>query len=421
MNIIKFLRNYLLLLKSDFFDSKYYLQENPDVAKAKVNPILHYLQFGWKEGRNPSPLFNTNDYISFRPDIVQTDICPLVHYELFGKREFLSFYFDKIKHLEKKISDLDTKLEKNNINLDNSIFKFEKFKYDVLFTYRRGINKEKVSYDIENFFDSSDSGITNEQRKNEIIVSLTSYPARMHDIHYAIYSLLTQKLKPNKIILWLGKEYFPNRDKDLYKNLLKFTKYGLTIKYTKDLRSYTKLIPTLKEYPNALIVTADDDIFYPQDWLKKLYNEYEQNKNCIICHRAHRIKIENKKILPYKTWDKEIIVNNPSFHNFLTGVGGVLYAPNMFYKEFLNDKLFMELTPQNDDIWFWAMAVLNDTKIKIVDDPINILTYINPEKEIGFNNDITLTSSNVQQSQNDIQLNKVLTYYPQIMEKLLTE
>ena len=72
MNIIKFLRNYLLLLKSDFFDSKYYLQENPDVAKAKVNPILHYLQFGWKEGRNPSPLFNTNDYISFRPDIVQT-------------------------------------------------------------------------------------------------------------------------------------------------------------------------------------------------------------------------------------------------------------------------------------------------------------------------------------------------------------
>ena len=182
-----------------------------------------------------------------------------------------------------------------------------------------------------------------------------------------------------------------------------------------------RLIPTLKEYPNALIVTADDDIFYPQDWLKKLYNEYEQNKNCIICHRAHRIKIENKKILPYKTWDKEIIVNNPSFHNFLTGVGGVLYAPNMFYKEFLNDKLFMELTPQNDDIWFWAMAVLNDTKIKIVDDPINILTYINPEREIGFNNDITLTSSNVQQSQNDIQLNKVLTYYPQIMEKLLNE
>ena len=57
MNIIKLLRNYFLLLNSYFFDSKYYLEKNPDVAKAKVNPIFHYLQFGWKEGRNPSPFF----------------------------------------------------------------------------------------------------------------------------------------------------------------------------------------------------------------------------------------------------------------------------------------------------------------------------------------------------------------------------
>ena len=43
MNIFKNLKNYLLLLKSDFFDSKYYLKENPDVAKAKIDPIWHYL------------------------------------------------------------------------------------------------------------------------------------------------------------------------------------------------------------------------------------------------------------------------------------------------------------------------------------------------------------------------------------------
>ena len=84
MNVFKLLRNYFILLKSDFFDGKYYLKENPDVAKAKANPILHYLKFGWKEGRNPSPLFNTNDYIAFRPDIVKVDICPLVHYLKFG-------------------------------------------------------------------------------------------------------------------------------------------------------------------------------------------------------------------------------------------------------------------------------------------------------------------------------------------------
>ena len=118
MNLFKLLRNYILLLNSDLFDSKYYLKENPDVAKAKANPILHYLQFGWKEGRNPSPLFNTNDYLSFRPDVLNADVCPLVHYEIFGKKEFLSFCFHKIKYLEKKILDLNAEFVKNNLKFD---------------------------------------------------------------------------------------------------------------------------------------------------------------------------------------------------------------------------------------------------------------------------------------------------------------
>ena len=421
MNIVKLLRNYLLLLNSDFFDSNYYLKENPDVAKAKVNPIFHYLQFGWKEGRNPSPFFNTNDYISFRPDILNTDICPLVHYELFGKKEFLSFCFDKIKVFEKKISDLYNKTS----NLDNNIARdklnFETFKKNVLFTYKKGINKEKVSYEIENFFDSSEFGIIDKKQKQELIVSLTSYPDRMYDIHYTIYSLFKQSLKPNKIILWLGEDQFPNRDKDLPKKVLEFIKHGLIIKYVKDLRSYTKLIPTLKEYPNDLIVTADDDIFYPKDWLENLYNCWKENNDCVICHRAHRIKINGNKLYPYNEWKQEVIEEKSSYLNFFTGVGGVLYHSNIFYKDILNEELFMELTPQNDDIWFWAMAVLNDKKIKIVDEPINNLTYINPEREIGLNNDITLCSSNVIKNENDFQLEKVINYYPQIMEKLLNE
>ena len=421
MNIFKLLRNYLLLLKSDLFDSKYYLKENPDLAKTKANPILHYLQLGWKEGRNPSPLFNTNDYISFRPDILKADICPLVHYELFGKRELLSFCFNKIKYIENKIAELDTEVIKNKSNFENNILNFEKLKKDILFVYKKGINKEKISCEIENFFESLESGIIDKKRNPELIVSLTSYPARIYDIHYAIYSLFKQNLKPNKIILWLGKDQFPNREKDLPKKLLKFIKHGLTIKYVKDLKSYTKLIPALKEYKNALIVTADDDIFYPQNWLEKLYNSWQGNRDCVICHRAHRIMLDGKTLFPYNSFKQEIIDDNPSFHIFLTGVGGVLYPPNIFYKDILNEEIYKKLTPQNDDIWFWAMSVLNDKKIKIVDEPINHLTYINPEREIGLNNDLTLSSSNIIKNENDIQFEKLINYYPQIMEKLLNE
>ena len=142
-----------------------------------------------KRGEIPLLFFNTNDYISFRPDILNADICPLVHYELFGKKEFLSFCFDKIKVFEKKISDLYNKTS----NLDNNIARdklnFETFKKNVLFTYKKGINKEKVSYEIENFFDSSEFGIIDKKQKQELIISLTSYIGRMYDIHYTIYSL----------------------------------------------------------------------------------------------------------------------------------------------------------------------------------------------------------------------------------------
>ena len=396
MNIIKLLRNYFLLLKSDFFDSKYYLKENPDVLKAKANPILHYLQFGWKEGRNPSSLFNTNDYIAFRPDILQADICPLVHYELFGKREFLSFCFDKIKYLENKISDLDvktnnldlkygkktaeldnkygkktteldTKYGKKTTELDNKYGKktaeLDKFKNDVLYSFKRGINKEKVSCKIEKFLNSSELGITNEKREPELIVSLTSYPDRMYDIHYCIYSLLNQNLKPNKLILWLSEEQFPNREKDLPKKLLEFIKYGLTIKYTKDLSSYKKLIPALREYLNSIIVTVDDDLFYDETFLKKLYNTHLKAKKDIICHRGKKVEIENGKFVAYNSWKELQAVEAPSFFlSCLTGAG-TLYPPNSLYKDVFEEKIFMNLVPHNDDIWFWAMAVLNYKKI----------------------------------------------------------
>ena len=67
------------------------------------------------------------------------------------------------------------------------------------------------------------------------------------------------------------------------------------------------------------------------------------------------------------------------------------------------------------------MAVLNDKKIKIADNPINIVKYINPEREVGLNNDSTLCSSNVSKQENDFQFENVINYYPQIMEKLLDE
>jgi hypothetical protein len=52
-----------VLLKSGLFDSEYYLQHNPDVAAAGIDPVAHYLRIGAAELRNPGPYFSTRWYV----------------------------------------------------------------------------------------------------------------------------------------------------------------------------------------------------------------------------------------------------------------------------------------------------------------------------------------------------------------------
>ena len=87
LEFYKFIRDYNLIKKSNLFDNEYYLANNEDVKNAKMNPIKHYLKFGWKEGRNPSAEFDGNSYLNRRPDVRVAGICPLVHYIKFGRNE----------------------------------------------------------------------------------------------------------------------------------------------------------------------------------------------------------------------------------------------------------------------------------------------------------------------------------------------
>lgn len=272
------------------------------------------------------------------------------------------------------------------------------------------IDRAFLDKEIANF---SSSGVSGDDKG--LIISLTSFPQRMHEIHYALYSLLNQTLKPSKVVLWLAEEQFPNREKDIPKIVLDLQKNGLTIEWCENIYSYKKLIPSLKKYKNRVIVTADDDIYYEPDWLERLFKSSKENPGCIICHRAHRIKFDKDLLQPYKKWSKKIKGGQLSYLNFFTGVGGVLYPVNSLYREVLNKDLFSKLAPKADDIWFWAMAVLNKTKICVVKDSIKSLTYINPDRERGLTNEITLFSYN-KKGGNDLQINNVIKHFPQILD-----
>ncbi|MGH9842015.1 MAG: glycosyltransferase family 4 protein, partial [Blastocatellia bacterium] len=75
------------ILKSDLFSLRWYLEAYTDVAEAGVDPYQHYLESGWREGRNPGPKFDTNGYLAANPDVRNAGVNPLVHYIVSGKAE----------------------------------------------------------------------------------------------------------------------------------------------------------------------------------------------------------------------------------------------------------------------------------------------------------------------------------------------
>ena len=218
---------------------------------------------------------------------------------------------------------------------------------------------------------------------DNLIVSLTSYPPRIATVHKTIETLLNQTIKPEKLILWLSDEEFPNREADLPEELLAQATRGLEIRWCNNIRSYKKLIPTLKAYPNAVIVTADDDVYYHLQWLERLYLAYIRNPDCIHVHRVTKFYLDDKGDFAIVKGGQDCW-EQPSYLNKLVGVGGVLYPPYCFPPDVLDESKFMELAPTSDDIWFWLMAAMLGYKVNRVEEPLSKPNYVEGTQDVGL-------------------------------------
>jgi len=81
------LRNWLIVKRSGFFDIRYYLVNNPDVRRADIPALNHFMKQGWIDGRNPSTLFDTRYYLETNPDVKRSGANPLVHFLTIGRKE----------------------------------------------------------------------------------------------------------------------------------------------------------------------------------------------------------------------------------------------------------------------------------------------------------------------------------------------
>ena len=69
---------YQFIRRSGLFDPVFYLLYSPDVRRADIDPLMHYIKHGWKEGRDPSRSFSTSFYLDKYPDVRSAKINPLL-------------------------------------------------------------------------------------------------------------------------------------------------------------------------------------------------------------------------------------------------------------------------------------------------------------------------------------------------------
>lgn len=192
-----------------------------------------------------------------------------------------------------------------------------------------------------------------------LIVSLTSYPPRFPTLAATLKSLLDQQVRADHILLWIAE-----RDLDLLPDeVLALRAHGLDIRPCADLRSYKKLIPCLEAFPDSYVVTADDDVHYPPDWLATLVDAVDPAAPAIIARRAHLARFDRDgRAAPYLDWSLDTQRRrSPGLRTLLfpTGVGGILYPPRALPPEALDIDAFTALCPDADDIWFFWMARRN--------------------------------------------------------------
>lgn len=228
--------------------------------------------------------------------------------------------------------------------------------------FRYEVRKNQL---IEHILHDTESGVTSHRyTDHDIIVSLTTYGKRIHDVAFTIESIMQQSMKPNKIVLWLDYSF---QNQQLPQSLINQQKRGLEIAFCEDLRSYKKLIPSLRSFPNDAIITFDDDLLYDYDIVEHLIVAYLQNPGFIHSCRGHQMLFDSDhRLFPYNLWKWNVSGVGIIDSYFLTGGGGTLYPPHSLDTEVLNEDVFMDICKFADDVWFNAMALKKGTQINKV-------------------------------------------------------
>lgn len=256
----------------------------------------------------------------------------------------------------------------------------------------------------------------NRKKAEHVIVSMTTFPARISYVHLAIKSLLNQTIKPEKIILWLAEDQF--QGVSIPASLLELCKYGLEIRYcAEDILAHKKYYYAMQEFPSYIIITYDDDIIYPEDSVEKLLKMHQQHPQAIVCNRGREIAIENGTVAAYRYWkvSGRVPAGVPTYRIMASTGAGTLYPPHCMPEETFDLEKIRSLALTADDLWMKVMGIKG--RIPVVKSQTHCKGLcISRHKQ-----DITLAHRNVDQNLNDHVMRNLLESYPEVKQALLED
>jgi len=236
-------------------------------------------------------------------------------------------------------------------------------------------------------------GVTCKKRNTPIVISFTSYKKRYSTLALCIKSLLNQSVKPDFIHL-----YISEKDAELPADVLKLKSKGLFVKIVpEDLGPHGKYYHVMQSHSKNIIITVDDDILYDKNLIKDLLSSYNKYPNAISARRVHLMRKNKNSILPYNQWSWECSTYQfPSLALFATGVGGVLYPPEILPPQAFDKEVIKKLILKQDDIWLKYIELKENIPVVYVPHAHPHLMTIKEAQNSG------LCNVNVSQSQNDL-------------------
>lgn len=240
-----------------------------------------------------------------------------------------------------------------------------------------------------------------------LIVSLTTFPKRFSVVHIAIRGILLQSVLPDRLICYLGSDCTPDV---LTEEMKELEQYGVEYRFVEgNLKPHKKYLYAVQEFPDATIITIDDDVIYDRKMIESLVICSKKHPQCICARRVHKIKVDykNRKFMKYCDWEYEYIPESDeeSMTFFPTGVGGVLYPPHSLHMDAFNVEKIKEQCLNADDIWLKIMSIRNHTNV------VAVKCYYPHPVIVDDSQEFALNSQNVSFGANDKYWDSLVKYY----------